>query len=273
MDHKRAVTNWDATLRLSKLLSYALVGSVIVNVALAVNQALLMERHTLIPPGLTDRATIERSKASESYLSAWGMYVATTLGSVTPSNALTVANLVGPQVDPKLWHSLRAQILSIADDPAYTRSGTFSNFVPTRVQTENNGYRIFVEGKLSELSYRDISKAVAINATYEMEFVVRSGLPILVTLNSYAGDARTALWKSKNASKLAEIEKAANKETERAKLRASRDEIMRAQDAEEERAAREKAATQSAPAAATQAPAVPVAPAASPPSTPQPSTQ
>lgn len=219
--------NWDATIKVAFLVSLALLGSVVANVFLSWKLMTSMERLTLLPANPTEHMTVERSAASRSYLESWAVYFTNILGSVTPSNAQSIADYVGKHVDQRIWHAVRAQVLAVVDDPQYNRINAFNMFVPKRVLYEPDTNKTFVEGTLTTLSYRAVNLAVGITATYEMEIEIRNGLPVVTQLNSYAGSPRTAQWISRNKTVLDGERKSKDRVEAQALIR--RDELLGAQ--------------------------------------------
>lgn len=245
MKTSKGLQNWDATLKIAIMLSVVCIGSMAINFVLAWKLAFGMERVTLVPPGLEGPAIIERNTATKNYFEAWSMYFVTVLGSVTPSNAQSIADYIGKNVDQPIWHSVRSQILSVIDDPQYNRQGAFNRFVPGRVVYEPDTNKTFVEGEMSTLSYRTANQAVAIAATYELTIQIRNGIPLVTTLDSYPGIARTVKWKESNPQLLAKDKKDRELASAQALLR--RDDLMDAQ------SSAEKAASAAAAAAAKEA--------------------
>lgn len=234
MKTSKGLQNWDATLKIAVMLSVVCIGSVVINFILAWKLVFGMERLILVPPGLEGPATIERSGATKNYLEAWSLYFTTVLGSVTPSNAQSIADYLGKNVDQPIWHAVRGQILSVIDDPQYNRQGAFNMFVPIRTVYEPDTKKTFVEGTMSTLSYRTVNQSVAIAATYELVIEIKNGIPVVTALDSYPGVARTAKWRDVNPQILAKDKKEHDAATAQALLR--RDDLMEAQSSAEKTA-------------------------------------
>lgn len=232
--------NWDATIRIATLVAFGLVLSLVINVLLSIKLVRSMERLVLMPANLVQSATITRTDASKSYLESWALYFTTVLGSVTPSNAQSIADYLGRNVDQNIWHAVRAQVLSVVDDPQYNRQGAFNMFVPKAVIYEPDTNKTFVHGKLTTLSYRTVGLAVSIDATYELVIDIRDGQPIVASLDSYPGAPRTELWLAKNPTIIVEEKKV--KATAAAQALIRRDELVGAQTAAEEVARKTNAA-------------------------------
>ena len=240
--------NWQATIKIAFLLAAALVLSLASNAFLSFKLMRSMERLVLIPGGATETMSVGRDSASRAYLEAWAIYITNMLGAVTPSNAQSIADFLGKHIDQPIWHAVRAQILSVVEDPQYNRQNAFNMFVAKRVLYEPDSKKTFVEGSLSTLSYRNVGQAVSIPATYELILEIRNGLPVVVSLDSYAGVPRTALWLERNKAVI-NLERA---DTARVAAQAviRRDDLINAQNAAEADA-KLKEATAAAAAAAS----------------------
>ncbi|WP_408580093.1 TraE/TraK family type IV conjugative transfer system protein [Burkholderia gladioli] len=169
----------------------------IVSMGLTVKLVMTHERDILVPPNLTERAEVGWESASQNYYKSWGLFIATMIGSITPRTAAFTAQQLEPFFDATLWPRVATQILSIADDPNYAHNGTLNVFTPRAVFWEPATAKVYITGLLDTTAYRNSALPVAeLTATYEMRFVMRSGVPKATYFNSYTGEPRTLKWLS-----------------------------------------------------------------------------
>lgn len=186
---------WGATMGIAKWVIISNVGLVGIVFSLALKIVSEHERIVLVPAVLNERAQVNWSEASGNYMEAWGLFVASMIGSITPQTALSVADAMGYYFDAKLYPSIRTQILSIVDDPNYSKTGTLNVFTPKRVYWEASTEKVFVEGTLMTTAYKNNSTPIAqLSVTYEMIIKQVAGLPKIMRFNSYVGQPRTLKW-------------------------------------------------------------------------------
>ncbi|WP_175762016.1 TraE/TraK family type IV conjugative transfer system protein [Burkholderia anthina] len=189
--------NWDDTTAVAKQLALAVVLLTLANIALVIKICTDHERLVLTPPHLNGKAEVGWNSANSEYYKGWGLYIAATLGSVTPRNAVFIAQQLEPFFDAALWPKIAVQIMSIPEDPNYARNGTLNVFTPRDVMWEPSTSKVYVSGMLSTTAYRNSSLPVAeIIVTYEMSFHMVNGLPKVSYFNSYTGAPRTLKWLS-----------------------------------------------------------------------------
>ncbi|AOZ11201.1 TraE/TraK family type IV conjugative transfer system protein [Cupriavidus malaysiensis] len=195
MNFKNLFSTWDNAMGVAKIAMLVAAGSVAVNVLLAVKLVMSHERVTLIPPHLTDKAAVAWKSASGSYKEGIALYVSSMLGSVTPQTALFVADALAYFFDPKIYPSVRTQILSIVDDPNYAKSGTINVFTPQKVFYEASTEKTFVTGVLATTAYRTNATPIGnLGVTYEMIIEIDRGLPRIRRFTSYGGEPHTVKW-------------------------------------------------------------------------------
>ncbi len=204
---------WEGTITISKqlMLSNIVLSMIILGLVVKLNSE--HERVVLMPPTINEAATVAWRSASGNYMESWGLFIASMIGSVTPQTALSVADSMGLYFDASIYPSIRNQILSIVDDPNYTRSGTINVFTPKVVQWEPATEKIFVQGTLATTAYKNTSQPIGqFNVTYEMVIKVVAGVPKIMRFTSYTGQARTVKWKESHKAQLEAEEKKASKQ-------------------------------------------------------------
>lgn len=145
--------NWDLALRNNAVL---LATNVFLTLALVVTSFLALtnrERIVLVPPRLDDKMLVAWSNAGAEYYKAFGLFVATLLGNITPSNSKFVADQLSVFINPKLYAPIRTQILAYADDPRFARAAAFNYFSPSKVVWEPATSKVFVMGTITMSSF------------------------------------------------------------------------------------------------------------------------
>lgn len=141
-----------------------------------------------VPPGLSDPITISRSDSDVDYQNAWGLFLATLLGNVTPGNADVVKKAVEPLLAPAIYRDavrvLTEQVEAIKRDRVAMR------FEPRQVKFELASGKVFVEG-FSVVS-GTAGKEDRNPRTYEFLVKVKNYRPVIEHMNNYIGVARTS---------------------------------------------------------------------------------
>ena len=180
----------------NKLLTVGLVAAVLLGLLqqLKINQ--MRERIVLQPPGLTERAEIGSNSANEAYYKSWAIFVATIVGSVTPSESESTLKILEPYFTREAWLPVRSHVNSIRLDPNYQQFAAVNQFMPRLAIYEPSTKKTFVQGTQKTSVYRE-SKSVPLSqveVTYEMTVVIQSGIPKVSSITSYRGPAHTLEW-------------------------------------------------------------------------------
>lgn len=195
MKMPRLFKTWDGTRNANYWLAVSIGGLVLTNLVLTFKVASMHERLVEQPPNMTAEYSVGWDSASSNFYEAWGLYVASTVGSVTPQTAHFVADHLAFIVDATIYPAVRDQIYAIADDPAYTTSGALNVFVPHNTAWEASTHKVFIEGTLNTTAYKTTAQPVAqLPVTYEMTMHMVAGLPKITGFTSYVGPSRTLQW-------------------------------------------------------------------------------
>lgn len=144
----------------------------------------------LVPPAFEGPVTVSRSGASDDYKRAWALFVAQTLGNVTPANVLYLRGALEPLLDAAIFTDVVARLEEEAEK--VRRDRLTIRFEPRRVLIDQRSGRIFVNGlSVVETLVGDTQRAPK---TYEMAIDVRGYRPRIDALNAYEGEPRTAAW-------------------------------------------------------------------------------
>ena len=98
----------------------------------------------IMPPTLTTKGEIARSKASQSVKESWSLYLSQLLGNVTPDTAEFVSDNVGPLLDPLIYSDVINVVEKEID--AIKRDRVSQRFEPRRVVYEPETDKVFVTG-------------------------------------------------------------------------------------------------------------------------------
>lgn len=184
------------SLTTNQILSIGLVACVLLALLQQFKINQMRERIVLQPPGLTERAEIGTSAANEPYYKSWGIFVASLVGSVTPSESEAALKVMEPYFTREAWLPVRSHINSIRLDPNYQQYAAVNQFMPKLAIYEPSTKKTFIQGTQKTSVYRD-NKAVPLSqveVTYEMNIVIQSGIPKVASITSYRGPAHTLEW-------------------------------------------------------------------------------
>ena len=201
MNLTRLGKNWDLAVRNNTIL---LLANIFFAIALTVTSVLAFfnrERVILVPPRMDDKMVVAWNNAGAEYFKAFGLFVATLLGNITPANSKFVADQLSVFIEPKLYAPIRTQVLAYADDPRFARGASFNYFSPQKVVWEPGTSKVFVMGTITMSSFNpQVSGPYEYRTVvYEFKFAMNDGRPLIVDFNSYPGnDARTVAWVEKN---------------------------------------------------------------------------
>lgn len=158
------------------------------------------ERVTLVPPQLDKQAEISWNSADANYMKAFGLYVASMVGNITPKNVKLTADAIGAHLDAEIYAPVRSQILSLANDETFQRSNAMNYFAPSSVTyevDEQKRNKVFVVGTLTTVGFNqnDNTRPDGNPVVYEIGVKIQAGRPIITSFTSYQGkQPHTAKW-------------------------------------------------------------------------------
>jgi conjugal transfer pilus assembly protein TraE len=145
----------------------------------------------LVPPGLSERTQVMRQAMDEVALRSFSVWVAQTLGNVTPDNARfvreTLAGMLASSVHPQAMQPIEQEILNLTKDRVST------SFEPTDVRFENGDW---IVGGLSSMSGPG---ALAIHQEpreWRIRWEVWDFRPFITALDTYNPQERAAEQKA-----------------------------------------------------------------------------
>lgn len=143
---------------------------------------------TIVPPTMAEQGWLDRQKASESYTSAWALYVAYMLGNANPKNGTLIKTAITPLLD----NSISTDTLAAIDDQIaqIRRDSVKIAFEPKSILQDKrtpNKYYVFGDSSVTGSA----ANKVATKRTYEMDIEIRNYQPVLTMVKTYAGQPKT----------------------------------------------------------------------------------
>lgn len=156
------------------------------------------ERIALVPPYLNERVSVGWNSASEGYYKSWGLYFATLIGNITPSNVDFLIDILSTFLDSEIYTSVRPKLIALSKDPIFMKSGGASFFAPGHITYEPETTKVFVPGTMTMTSYGQ-GQPEQKNVIYEFAIHIKDGMPKISYLDSYEGaQPRTLKWMAAN---------------------------------------------------------------------------
>lgn len=142
---------------------------------------------TMVPPHLGEEAELHHNKAQGSLHQAWGLYLAESLGNVTPATSQFVRKTIEPLLSPKI----RNEALVILDRQIdlIKRDQVSFSFEPREVVFDEEEATVYVIGRHYTHATADNNPDRA-NRTYEFRWEFQNYMPSLVHIDTYEGAPR-----------------------------------------------------------------------------------
>ncbi|MEW5511846.1 TraE/TraK family type IV conjugative transfer system protein [Pseudomonas asiatica] len=180
--------SFNATLSENKFLRMILVGSLVTNFILVI---FLGSKDTVVsmtPPTLAESAWVNKNEASGEFTEAWALYVANTVGNVTPGTASMIRKTLEPLLDPSIYQDVVNKIESQVQE--IRRDRVITTFEARQILRErNNPNKFFIVGR--SFMQGPNGKPEPSNTTYEVDLQVRNYRPVITYLTTYEGKPRT----------------------------------------------------------------------------------
>lgn len=181
-------SNTWASLRTENVLYRTLVPVLVIANVISMAGWLSKDRVTvLVPPTLSDAVSVAKRNADAGFKKAWGLYVASLLGNVSPGNADFVIESLQLLMSPRVFATLKQNVA--ADVEMIKKDGVSVSFEQKQVLYERETDKVFVVGRTG------ISNAAGQVAKFDRIFEVRvsidNGQPQIVELDSYQGKPKT----------------------------------------------------------------------------------
>jgi conjugal transfer pilus assembly protein TraE len=163
----------------------------VMTVALASMGVALVRREQIVvvvPPVVDEELAVGRHSGDLAYKRAWAMFVAETLGDITPANLTFMRDVMERFVDASIYREAMDRLEGELDK--VRRDQLAISFEPHRVLYEEERDRVFVHGVSTMRS--PLGGEVRAARTFEMAIGVVNYHPRLTFLTTYDGPPRTA---------------------------------------------------------------------------------
>ena len=141
----------------------------------------------LVPPTLNEATSVSKRSADAGYKRAWGMFVSSLLGNVSPGNADFVLESLQVLMSPRVFSTLKASIAQ--DVEMIKKDGVSVSFESKTVLYERETDKVFVVGRTGISN--SAGSVTKFDRVFEMRVVIENAQPQIVALDSYQGRPRT----------------------------------------------------------------------------------
>ncbi|MDK8264826.1 TraE/TraK family type IV conjugative transfer system protein [Pseudomonas oryzihabitans] len=148
------------------------------------------------PPTLAERAWVDQDRASDSYVSAWALYIADRLGNVNPKSA----EIIKATLEPLLANDIYQDVLNKIDSQVHQirQDRVTLEFEPRQVlQDKQEPTKYFIVGKSKMTGPSGQPKQL--DMTYEIELKIKNYKPVIAFLSVYEGAPRTEEVRNREA--------------------------------------------------------------------------
>lgn len=148
------------------------------------------------PPTLAERAWVDQDRASDSYVSAWALYIADRLGNVNPKSA----EIIKATLEPLLANDIYQDVLNKIDSQVHQirQDRVTLEFEPRQVlQDKQEPAKYFIVGKSKMTGPSGQPKQL--DMTYEIELKIKNYKPVIAFLSVYEGPPRTEEVRNREA--------------------------------------------------------------------------
>lgn len=147
----------------------------------------------LVPPTLTEKASVSKNNADAVYIKSFGLYVTTLIGNLTPNNIQFVLESLSPIMSPESYSLIRKQLIALSQDVTFKSWVGSTHFEPTEVIYEADTQKVFVPGYMTDVN--TTGKKNKNPVVYEMKVRIVNYRPLVSDLISYPGvEAKTLKW-------------------------------------------------------------------------------
>ena len=188
MDFNVFKKNFKGTVNENKFLRMLLLGNMGLTIVLAVFVGTKDTVVAITPPTLTENAWVSANDASQEFTEAWALYVAKTIGNVTPKSSAMVRKTIEPLLDPSIYQDVVNKIESQVNE--IKRERVVLSFEANSITRERtNPNKFFIEGRA--MMEGPNGKPIRSNATYEVDLKIKNYRPVITYLDTYEGKPRT----------------------------------------------------------------------------------
>lgn len=187
MELKKLLRTWEGTQAENKW-NRLIIGALIIVLFIVSLKAFTKETVVIMqPPTLAEEGWLESNKSSQSYQEAWGVFMATLVGNVTPATVVFLKERIGPLVSPAIYSdvvsALESQANQIRNDRVSLR------FEMNQVNYEEETGKVFVYGN----SYSKGVSGIEDRTERTYEYIVRIDRfqPVFEYMDTYEGRPRS----------------------------------------------------------------------------------
>lgn len=188
-----------------------LVIAVSLSVALACLSVVLLNRHervVLVPSYIDQKMEVSWNSANQAYYKSLGVNVAMLIGNVTPGTLKFTTDYLGMVMSADIYAKVKPQLTAYGGEDSFKRGTVFTYFTVQTVFFEDKVNKVFVTGFLNtspmEVASETGASRIAVKqVTYEMQFKMANGRPLIVGFDSYEGNKpKTQEWLKRNHKRL-----------------------------------------------------------------------
>lgn len=173
----------EGAIALNRFLRWTCLSLAVTVLILASALAFRREAVVLVPPTINSEARIGVSSADSEMQVAWGLYLATLMGNVTPNTAPFLTQKIGRNLSPRTYQRV---VDAIEAQAKQVREQALSvSFSPQLARYDEKLQKVVVTG---EVIVRDVRGIEARELrTYEMGFIVQNYTVLLDSLRTMQG--------------------------------------------------------------------------------------
>lgn len=181
-------SNTWASLRTENVLYRTLVPVLVIANVISMAGWLSKDRvTTLVPPTLSEAVSVSKRSADAGYKKAWGLYVASLLGNVSPGNADFVIESLQLLMSPRVFSNLKQSVASDVD--MIKKDGVSVSFEQKQVLYEKETDKVFIVGRTGISN--SAGTVTKFDRVFEVRVDIENGQPQIIELDSYQGKPRT----------------------------------------------------------------------------------
>jgi conjugal transfer pilus assembly protein TraE len=179
-------TTWENSIKANMMLSASNVIMACIALFAAYASLTSHERVVIVPPGINQATSVGWADADSTYYKAFGMFIATLIGNITPANVEFVSKSLSGYMDSAVYSDVRKKMIALADSREFRETAGATKFVPTAIAYEPDTSKVFVAGQMTVVTAQSSTKT-ADDLTYEMVVKMREGRPVITAITSYPG--------------------------------------------------------------------------------------
>jgi conjugal transfer pilus assembly protein TraE len=182
-----AMASWSGAVMAARLLMGVVALLTFVSAGLAYALVSVDRTVVLIAPDDGRSDSIGQRKASRPYMEAWALYVAQTLGNVTPDTVGFIKERIGPLLCPEIYNE--AMVMLSDQVATVARDRVAISFEPRGVLFEEASGKVFVSGQAIDHAIMGAEKRY--DRTFEFNLEINDYRVRVCGLTSYEGQPRT----------------------------------------------------------------------------------